>query len=78
VADQVRDRFLVTRRQDLGQLLQRAVTRGEITAGYAELAVDLVYGSLWYRLIFNIAPLDYGWADALAAAIPPGQPPASD
>jgi AcrR family transcriptional regulator len=71
VADQVRDRFLVTRRQDLGQILQRAVTRGEITADYAALAVDLIYGSLWYRLIFNIAPLDHTWADALSAAIPP-------
>ena len=42
VADQVRDRFLVTRRAALGQLLHRAVARGEVKSGYAALAVDLV------------------------------------
>ena len=69
VADQVRDRFLVTRRAALGQLLHRAVARGEVTSGYAALAVDLVYGSLWYRLIFRVGPLDYTWADQVASAI---------
>jgi hypothetical protein len=33
------------------------------------MAVDFVYGSLWYRLIFEVGPLDYGWADAVAIAI---------
>ena len=69
VAHQVRDRFLVTRRADLGQILQRAVARGEIDGDYAALAIDLIYGSLWYRLIFHIGPLDYTWADAVAAAV---------
>lgn len=68
-ARQVRDRFIVTRRADLGQVLERAVARGEITGGYAALAVDLIYGSLWYRLIFRVGPLDYSWADAVADAI---------
>jgi len=69
VAHQVRDQFLITRREALGKLLERAVSRGEITGHYAAMAVDLVYGSLWYRLIFDVGPLDYGWADAVAAAI---------
>lgn len=68
----VRDRFLATRRAALGQLLQRAVDRGEITSGYAALAVDLVYGSLWYRLIFDVGPLDRRWADQVAGAIASG------
>lgn len=75
VATQIRDRFLVTRRTDLAQLLDRAARRGEITPGYAALALDLVYGTLWYRLIFRTGPLDYTWADDLAAAIPPVTPP---
>jgi AcrR family transcriptional regulator len=70
-ADQVRDRFLATRRAALGQILQRAVNRGEITDDYAVLALDLIYGSMWYRLIFRVGPLDYTWADAIAVAIPP-------
>jgi AcrR family transcriptional regulator len=69
VARAVRDRFLVTRREALGRLLERAVARGEITSQYAAMAVDFVFGALWYRLIFHIGPLDYAWADAVAAAI---------
>ena len=74
LAGQIRDRFLATRRADLGLILNRAAARGEITREYAALAVDLVYGTLWYRLIFRIGALDYTWADDMAAAIPP--PPA--
>lgn len=69
VADQVRDRFLMTRRAALDQILQRAVVRGEVSSDYAAQAIDLIYGSLWYRLIFHVGPLDYQWADAVAAAI---------
>jgi AcrR family transcriptional regulator len=69
MARKVRDRFLVTRRADLGQILQRAVARGEIGGDYAAIAADLIYGSLWYRLIFHVGPLDYGWADSVATAI---------
>lgn len=69
VAHQVRDRFLVTRRAALGQILQRAVARGDITDDYAALATDLIYGSMWYRLIFRVGPLNYQWADTVAAAI---------
>lgn len=68
-ADVVRDQFLSTRRQDLSVLLQRGVKRGEISPGDARLAVDLVYGSLWYRLIFGVGPLDDGWASGVATAI---------
>jgi len=69
VAGQIRDRFLATRRAALGQILGQAVTRGEIASGYATLALDLIYGSMWYRLIFRTGPLDYTWADEVAAAI---------
>jgi AcrR family transcriptional regulator len=68
----VRDRFLVIRRTALGELLQRAVARGEVTSDYAALATDLIYGSLWYRLIFEVGPLDRRWAGGVAAAIAHG------
>ena len=35
------------------------------------LAIDMVYGTLWYRLIFDVGPLDYSWADEMATAIAP-------
>ena len=41
----------------------------ERMARWAALALDLIYGSLWYRLIFRTGPLDYQWADQVAAAI---------
>jgi len=69
VAVEVRDRFLSTRRTDLRQLVQRGADRGEIAANFARLAVDFIYGSLWYRLIFQVGPLDYNWADDVATAI---------
>jgi AcrR family transcriptional regulator len=68
-AEVVRDRFLATRRQDLGRLLARAVGRGEITRGDAAIAVDLIYGSVWYRLIFAGGPLDNRWANAVARTL---------
>jgi AcrR family transcriptional regulator len=73
-AAEVRDRFLATRRADLRQLLERGVERGEITPDLAGFAVDLVYGSMWYRLIFQIGPLDYTWAEAVVASITAGGP----
>jgi AcrR family transcriptional regulator len=65
----VRDAFLARRRTALAQLLDRAARRGEITAGQAATSVDLVYGSLWYRLVFGIGPLDQAWADAVTDAV---------
>jgi len=69
MADLIRERFIVRRRGALDQILQRAVRRGEISQAGAAIALDLIYGSLWYRLIFGIAPLDNAWAAAVARAI---------
>jgi hypothetical protein len=69
VAHDVRDRFLTTRRAALRTLLDRAVARGEIPDERTTPRIDFVYGSLWYRLIFDVGPLDYAWADDTAAAI---------
>lgn len=58
----IRDRFLVGRRNALTRILQRAVSRGELRQEEVELTVDLVYGSLWYRLIFGVGSVDSDWA----------------
>ena len=34
-----------------------------------DLSYTVIYGSMWYRLIFLVGPLDYTWADAIAVAI---------
>ncbi|HLJ98578.1 MAG TPA: TetR/AcrR family transcriptional regulator, partial [Streptosporangiaceae bacterium] len=67
-AIQIRDRFLARRRAALGELLERAVARGEIAAESMLPLCDLIYGSLWYRLIFLIGSVDHAWAEDLAAA----------
>jgi len=45
------------------------VARADITGEDAALAVDLVYGSMWYRLIFRAGPLDCRWAGQVAGAV---------
>jgi AcrR family transcriptional regulator len=64
-AEEVRDRFLARRRAALGAVLQRSVDRGELRAEQAPTALDLIFGSLWYRLIFAVGPLDRRWADSV-------------
>jgi AcrR family transcriptional regulator len=64
-----RERFLERRRAALGEILGRAVNRGELSKAEAAAALDLVFGSLWYRLIFDIGPLDDAWARGVADAI---------
>lgn len=72
-AEKVRDGFLSRRRAALATVLQRAVERGELSAERATIALDLVFGSLWYRLVFAIAPLDRAWADSVTDAIAAGR-----
>jgi AcrR family transcriptional regulator len=69
MAELIRERFVDRRRAALGAVLRHGVRRGEISRANAAIALDLVYGSLWYRLIFGIAPLDKAWADRVANSI---------
>jgi AcrR family transcriptional regulator len=68
-AEKVRERFLARRRAALATVLQHAVDRNELQAAHAATALELVFGSLWYRLVFETAPLDRAWADAVTDAI---------
>jgi AcrR family transcriptional regulator len=66
---QARARFLARRREALSTVLQRAVDRGVLETDRVPVILDLVFGSLWYRLIFGIGPLDRAWADAVTETI---------
>jgi len=70
-ADLVTRQFIATRRASLGELLQRGVERDEISSRQAAIAIDLIYGSLWYRLIFQNAPLDTSWAKDITDTLAP-------
>ncbi|MER6222352.1 TetR/AcrR family transcriptional regulator [Streptomyces sp. 900105755] len=65
-----RDRFLFGRRAALREILDRAITRGEIAPDVdPELLIDVVYGVLWYRLLLDHAPLDAAAGRQLASLV---------
>ncbi len=58
-AAEYRRRLVEPRRDQARALFRRAIERGEIPAGAnIEVAVDLVYGPLWHRLLHGHAPLN--------------------
>lgn len=65
-----RDRFLFSRRAALREILDRAITRGEIAPDVdPELLIDVVYGVLWYRLLLDHAPMDETAGRQLASLV---------
>jgi AcrR family transcriptional regulator len=58
-AEQYRTRFVEPRREQGRAALARAAARGDIPADAdAEVALDLLYGPLYHRLLHRHAPLD--------------------
>jgi AcrR family transcriptional regulator len=58
--------FVQARRDEGRTLLERAVAAGDVRADVdLELALDLIYGPIFYRLMMARAPIDAGFADAL-------------
>ena len=57
-AAEYRDRFVEPRRQQGREIFGRAIERGEIPADTkVEVALDLLYGPLYHRLLHGHAPL---------------------
>jgi AcrR family transcriptional regulator len=57
-AEEYRARFVEPRREPARVLLRRAIERGEISADTnIEVALDLLYGPLYHRLLHGHAPL---------------------
>ena len=58
-AEQYRERFVEPRRAQARPILVRAIERGRLPAATdIELALDLLYGPLYHRLLHGHAPLD--------------------
>jgi AcrR family transcriptional regulator len=58
-AAEYRQRLVEPRRDQARAVFRRAMERGEIPASTdIEVAVDLVYGPLWHRLLHGHLPLD--------------------
>ncbi|MCU0568575.1 MAG: TetR/AcrR family transcriptional regulator [Oculatellaceae cyanobacterium Prado106] len=58
VAASFQELFIANRRTATQTLLQRGIDRGELRPTLnLELAIDTLYGPIWYRLLLNHAPL---------------------
>jgi len=68
-AETMRDVFVQRRRANVRSLVEKAVGRAELPPETdPELICDIVFGTMWYRLMFDHAPLDEAAAKQLATA----------
>jgi AcrR family transcriptional regulator len=66
LAAALRDRLIVERRESASEVLRRGVARGEVRADIDPgIAIDALYGALYYRLQVSHAPVDPAYVDAL-------------
>jgi AcrR family transcriptional regulator len=67
LAEALRSRWLSVRRAEAREILELGIARGELREDLGpEVAVDVLYGPIYYRLLVGHAPLDADFADALA------------
>jgi AcrR family transcriptional regulator len=76
LADAVRSSFLTQRRAALRSVLERGVQRGDLRADLdVELALDVLGGPLFYRLLVTGGPIDEQLAEGIADLIVRGFAP---
>jgi AcrR family transcriptional regulator len=62
-----RDRFLYPRREAAKQIIQQGIDNGEFDPNLdPELAIDLLYGAIYFRLLVGHLPLDPHFATELS------------
>src|SRR5918995_1196398 len=67
LAEALRSRWLSVRRTEAKEILELGIERGELREDLdPEVAVDVLYGPIYYRMLVAHAPLDEDFADALA------------
>lgn len=63
-----RETFIASRRKVATGMLQKGVERGELRDDIdIPIALDLLFGAIWYRLLVRTAPLNRAFADSLVA-----------
>ena len=69
-AQQFREGFVAPRRQSVRELLELAQAKGELPPQVdLETLIDLLYGPMWYRLLFGHAPLSRSFAHELVERV---------
>ena len=77
LASTVRDQFLAGRRAALSAVLKRGVRRGDLRRGLdLELALDVLGGAVFYRLLVTGGPIDEALAEGIVELILRGFAPA--
>jgi hypothetical protein len=72
LAESLRDRFIGSRRGEAATVFERGVERGELRPDLdVGIAIDALYGAIYYRLLVSHAPLDSSYAGALIDEIFP-------
>ena len=67
LAEALRSRWLSVRRAEAREILELGIERGELRDDIdPEVAVDVLYGPIYYRMLVGHAPLESDFADALA------------
>ncbi len=66
LAEAFREQFIKGRRAVTQTILERGIERGEVRPDVnLELALDAIYGPIWYRLLLKHATLDDAFAEEL-------------
>ncbi|HEY2207180.1 MAG TPA: TetR/AcrR family transcriptional regulator [Pseudonocardia sp.] len=66
LAEALHQRLITARRAGAAEVLRRGVARGELRPDLdVELAIDALYGALYYRLLVSHEPLSEGYAGAV-------------
>jgi hypothetical protein len=66
LAAALRERFIAARRDAAREVLGRGVRRGELRHDLdPDIALDAIYGALYYRLLISGQPLKSNYADTL-------------
>jgi AcrR family transcriptional regulator len=77
LASMVRDQFLAGRRAALRAVLKRGVRRGDLRRGLDfELALDVLGGAIFYRLLVTGGPIDERLAEGIVELVLRGFAPA--
>jgi hypothetical protein len=76
IAQAFMERWILPRRAVVRAVLQRGIARGELRADVdLEIAIDALYGPLWFRLLLGFGQVDGNYADALAEHVLVGLAP---
>ncbi|NJO43249.1 MAG: TetR/AcrR family transcriptional regulator [Cyanobacteria bacterium CRU_2_1] len=70
MADVFREKFVASRRAMTRTILERGIERGELRPDFnMDVAIDVTYGPVWYRLLIKHAPLDETFVEELVTML---------